>query len=303
MRIILSLLFLLFANSAPARLLKMNHAHDTVVGQIETVIVRPNETLPQIARRCDVGFFQLLQANPMVEPKELLPGMQLIVPSKVILPPVPKVGVVINLAEMRLYYFFPHSGLFYVFPVGIGMQGWNTPEGKLHIVEKIKHPVWHVPNSIYQFRKKNNDPVPRIVQPGPNNPLGHYAIRLSKQTYLIHGTNEPDSVGERSSAGCIHLYPEDIKQLFSVVSRGTPVRIINAPYLAGRQGKRIFASAQWPLSELRTAWKLQDKAVFSHFKAAQAVLPEIQAAPLFLNVLTTEHLGLPVALPISKNSR
>jgi L,D-transpeptidase ErfK/SrfK len=195
----------------------------------------------------------MVAANPQVNPKHLQPGTQLIIPTQFIIPHIPYRGIVINLGTMRLYYFPKGKNYFYTYPVGIGRKDWSTPLGILHIVEKIKNPVWYVPQSIYLYRQKEGDPVPKVVKPGPDNPLGQYALRLSKRTYLIHDTNDPASVGVRSSAGCIHLYPEDIKELFDLATIKEPVIIINQPYLVGWSADALYMEAHLPLEEQRSA--------------------------------------------------
>ena len=179
------------------------------------------------------------------------PGTVLIIPERVVLPPVPHVGIVINVAEKRLYYFRPQSHKVYVFPIGVGRADWETPLGRLRIYEKIKNPVWIVPESIMRYRKKHGDAINKIVQSGPDNPLGYYALRLSNHSYLIHGTNEPAGVGRRSSAGCIRLYSADIKSLFAMVKVKTPVLIINMPFkvVKDKSTDRIYMSFHEPFAE------------------------------------------------------
>ena len=171
--------------------------------------------------------------------------------NKYLLPHVSRDGIIINLATMRLYYFPQGKNYFYTYPVGVGRFNWSSPLGRLRIIQKIQNPVWVVPDSIFRYRQENGDPVPRVVPSGPNNPLGYYALRLSNPTYLVHGTNDPGSVGRRSSAGCIHLYQEDIKQLFSMVSVNTPVLIINEPYVVGLDEGKLYIEAHLPLKEQR----------------------------------------------------
>lgn len=220
-------------------------------GKVQFAQVKKDDNFVKIARRYDVGFYELVESNPEVNPRQPTPGTILIVPTEYLLPHVPRTGIVINLATMRLYYFPYHKNYFYTFPIGIGRRDWMSPLGVLHIIQKIKNPVWIVPDSIMKFRKKNGDPVPKVVQSGPMNPLGYYAMRLSESTYLIHGTNEPSSVGQRSSAGCIHLYPEDIKHLFSMIPVGERVLIINQPYIVGQVNQKLYIEAHLPLIEQR----------------------------------------------------
>ncbi len=224
-----------------------------VFGKIQVASVQPNDTFTDIARQYDVGYFELVEANPEVNPDKLVPGTVLIIPTQHVLPQVPHDGIIINLASMRLYFFPKGKNYFYTYPIGIGKEDWGTPLGVLRIIEKIKNPVWVVPKSVMTYRKEQGDPLPEMVPSGPDNPLGYFALRLSKPTYLIHGTNDDDSVGRRSSAGCIHLYPKDIEQLFRMTSINTRVLIINQPYVAGWGDGKLLIEAHLPLQEDREA--------------------------------------------------
>jgi L,D-transpeptidase ErfK/SrfK len=152
---------------------------------------------------------------------------------------------------MRLYYEPAGQNKIYIYPIGIGKEDWATPVGTLKIIEKTVDPKWVVPESIYKYRKSIGDEIPRVTMPGPDNPLGKYRLRLSKPTYLIHGTNEPESVGRRSSGGCIHLYNEDIDVLYHMVTVGTRVRIIDNPYKATVSDGKLYLEAHMPLLEDR----------------------------------------------------
>ncbi len=248
-RIIFTLLLLI--NVAFATRLPLPPKGDDLVGAIQFGQVKPGDTIATVAARYDVGFFELAEANPEVDPDHPLVGDELIIPSQYILPHVTREGIVINLATMRLYYFPKNASYFYTYPIGIGKENWNSPQGKLAVVQKIKNPVWVVPESIFKFRAEHGDPVPHVVPSGPSNPLGYFAMRLSNPTFLIHGTDDPTSVGRRSSAGCIHLYGDDIKELFGLTALNTPVLIINQSYLAGWHNGKVMISAHLPLAEQR----------------------------------------------------
>ena len=244
-------ILIFFINSVFSIRLPLPPSGDDLVGQIQFTAVHEGDTFSAIAERYGVGYYQLVEANPAVDPDQLQPGTILIVPTQYLLPPVPKNGIVINLAAMRLYYFPKGKNYFYTYPVGIGRFNWSTPLGRLRVIQKIKNPVWVVPNNILRYRRENGDPVSKIVPSGPDNPLGYYALRLSQPTYLIHGTNDLSSVGRRSSAGCIHLYPEDIKILFKMISVNIPVLIINRPYIVGQNDGKLYMEAHFPLKEDR----------------------------------------------------
>jgi L,D-transpeptidase ErfK/SrfK len=211
----------------------------TVIGSLQTYTVKHEESLVEIARKFDLGYQEIVDANPNFDP--FVPGKDAFiqVPTSWILPDVtPYEGVIINLSEMRLFYFFKlkSSTLVMTLPIGIGREGFNTPVGKFSIVEKTVNPSWYVPESI----QKEKPELPKVVPPGPDNPLGSHALRLSLGSVLIHGTNKPWGVGRRVSHGCIRLYPEDIPRLFKSVSKGTIVTIVQQPVKVGIKDKNVF---------------------------------------------------------------
>lgn len=231
----LTFLIIPSVNAAPYPYTKNN----TVVGFLKDYTVKNDESLIEIARKFKLGYNEIADANPDIDPFVPGNGTSVTIPSSWILPDVKTYeGVVINLSEMRLYYFFRkgNSNLVATFPVGIGSEGNDTPTGEFKIVEKIVKPSWHVPESI----RKEKPNLPAVVPPGPDNPLGSHALRLSLRNYLIHGTNRPWGVGRRASHGCIRLYPEDIPKLFRAVSKGTRVIIVNQPIKAGIKNNKVF---------------------------------------------------------------
>lgn len=206
-----------------------------VAGAVGYHTVRPKETLYDIARRFDVGIVELMESNPGVDPWMPRPGVELTLPTMYVLPPVPRDGIVINLSELRLFYFpGPHRVM--TFPIGIGKKGWETPTGDTMVVSKRPDPVWTPPESI----RLENPELPEFILPGPDNPLGKYALNLGWSGYLIHGTNKPYGVGRRSSHGCIRLYPEDIARLYDAVKEGERVTVINTPYKIGWQQDTLY---------------------------------------------------------------
>jgi L,D-transpeptidase ErfK/SrfK len=248
-RLICALITLICSVSAFALKFPLPAKGDDVIGALQFVQANPGEDFYNIARNNDVGLDELIEANPGITPNAVRAGTELIIPSRYVLPDVPRVGIVVNVAEMRLYYFPKGQSVVYTYPVGIGQLGWNTPLGKLHIAQKIKNPIWIVPESIMKFRKAHGDPVPKIVREGPDDPLGKFAMRLSNHRYLIHSTNEPDGVGQRSSAGCIRMFPENIASLFPMVPVGTPVNIIDEPFKIGQVNGAVVLEAHVPFKE------------------------------------------------------
>ncbi|MFZ8885866.1 MAG: L,D-transpeptidase family protein [Steroidobacteraceae bacterium] len=229
-----------------------------LVGAVQVTIARHEDTLPDLARRFNVGYEEIVRANPGVDPWLPGEGTRITLPTRFILPDAPRSGVVINLAAMRLFYFLPAGdgeGLDVItHPIGIGKVGWSTPEGKTKIISRVKDPTWTPPVSVRREHAKNGDPLPAKVPPGPDNPLGRHMMRFDWPSYLMHGTNKPYGVGMRVSHGCIRLYPEDIEALFDEIKVGTSVTVVNQPYLLGWQGDTLMVQAYGPLEDDERDW-------------------------------------------------
>ncbi len=212
---------------------------DNLIGMLRYYEVKENESLIEIARYFDLGYNEIVDANPSVDPFVPPPGKKIKIPTLWILPEKrPEKGIVVNLSEMRLYYFFKKDKkkLVMTFPVGIGDEGAETPPGVFKITEKIESPSWKVPESI----RKERPELPAVVPPGPDNPLGSHALRLSWSSILIHGTDKPWGIGRNVSHGCIRLYPEDIVKLFYKVRVNTTVYIVREPIKIGKKGRDIY---------------------------------------------------------------
>src|SRR3984893_14929181 len=218
-----------------------------IVGYVQKTVIGKDDTLPDIARRFDVGYEEMLLANPGVDP--WLPGVgrEVVVPTQFILPMAPHEGVVVNVAAMRIFYYPPHKKsdpqVVFTHPIGIGRVGWKTPEGTAKIVSRTKDPVWVVPKSVRDEHAEDGEKLPAVVPAGPDNPLGQYMFRLSWPSYLIHGTNKPYGVGMRSSHGCMRLYPEDIAVFYNLIPIGTKVTVVNQPYLFGSRDGAVHVQA------------------------------------------------------------
>lgn len=225
----------------------------SLVGEVEETHILSGETLLDVARRHDVGLDELEDANPGVDPWLPAVGQRIVIPSRYLLPRAPQDGIVVNLPERRLYYFPPSASQVHrvvmTYPVGIGTEGRVLPAVSTRIVEKKVDPPWVVPDSILAEHEAAGDPLPKVVPPGPGNPLGRHALRLGLPTYLIHGTDHPYGVGMRISHGCLRMYPEDIEELFARVAVGTSVRIVDQPYKAGWDGGALYLEAHPPLAE------------------------------------------------------
>lgn len=250
----LAFLPLLAVKAALAATYPLPPPGDALVGELQEARVKPGETLLDIARRYDVGLLQLEEANPGVDAWLPAVGQRVVIPSQYLLPDGPRRGIVVNLPELRLYYFPPagqgRARVVMTYPLGIGSEGRTVPVATTRITGKRVDPPWVVPASILAEHAAEGDPLPKVVPPGPDNPLGHYALRLGLPgSFLIHGTNHPYSVGMRISHGCLRMYPEDIAELYGKVPPRTPVRIIDAPYKAAWQGDVLYLEAHPPLAE------------------------------------------------------
>jgi L,D-transpeptidase ErfK/SrfK len=207
----------------------------SVVGSDESMQTVYEDTLPDIAHRYSLGYYEIIRANPGVDVWLPGAGTKLVLPGRRILPAGPRTGLVVNLPEHRLYYYpKPRKGeqpVVITYPVSIGKMDWRTPLGDTRVIAKIRHPAWYPPESIRKEHAENGDPLPKVVPPGPENPLGDFALRLAagKGEYMLHGTNNPTAVGMAVTHGCIRMYPEDVAALFALVPVGTPVRLVNEP--------------------------------------------------------------------------
>lgn len=210
--------------------------YPNLIGSMKSYTATSEDTLLDIARRFDLGFTELVAANPGVDPWLPGKGVALNLPDAHLLPRAPRQGVVLNLADQRLYIFRSDSGTVDTVPVGVGRDAWNTPIGGTKVVRKKANPAWYPPKSI-----RAEDPtLPSVVKAGPNNPLGAHAIYLGWSGYLLHGTNKPMGVGRRVSHGCVRLYPEDIKRYFSTIAIGTRVTVVDEPMKIGWFGGNLM---------------------------------------------------------------
>jgi len=237
------------AGTATAREFPLT-ADSQIIGANSKIIARYEDTFVSLARAHNLGFEELVQANPGVDPWLPGAGTELVLPTQFVLPNAPRSGIVINLPELRLYYYPDgDAGRVITHPISIGRMEWGTPLGVTQIQSKTVNPTWYPPQSIRDEHAADNRPLPAVVPPGPDNPLGEHALRLGLPGYLIHGTNKPSGVGMRVTHGCIRMFPEDIETLFATVPIGTPVRIVNQPIKLGRNGAEFYVEAHPPLEE------------------------------------------------------
>lgn len=210
-----------------------------VVGETGRHVISGEETLLELARRFDLGFVELLTANPGVDPWVPAPGTEIVLPTAHVLPRAERRGVVVNLGDQRLYLFAPDGSLRASYPIGLGYEGRETPVGVTAIVRRRARPTWRPPPSI---RAERPD-LPAAVPPGPDNPMGEYALDLGWPAYAIHGTNQPYAIGRRVTHGCIRLYPEDIARLFEQVEAGQRVEVVDQPVKFGWRNEELYVEA------------------------------------------------------------
>ena len=225
----------------------------SVIGEPQIVFTKAENTFSDLAREYGLGYDELVEANPDVDPWLPGEGTRVVLPTEYVLPDLPREGIVLNVASKRLYYFPPleegQPRSVMTYPIGIGRVGWQTPLGTSSVISKARDPSWYVPASVRQEHEALGDPLPAVVPPGPDNPLGRHVLKLDIPGYLIHGTNQPYGVGMRVSHGCVRLYPENIELLYDLIELGEKVTIINEPFLAGTRDGHIFFESHAPLED------------------------------------------------------
>jgi L,D-transpeptidase ErfK/SrfK len=276
-----------------------------IIGVVQKTQATKEDTLTDIARRFNVGYEEIVRANPGVDPWLPGEGKEIVIPSQFVLPNAPREGIVINAAAMRLFYYpkvkkgekqFVHT-----YPIGIGKVGWKTPEGATKIVRRQKDPVWRPTASIIkEHLKERGEKLEAVVKAGPDNPLGRHAFYLGWPTYMIHGTNKPAGVGLRSSHGCIRLYPEDIAALFESAPIGTPVRVVNQPFVFGWHDGALHIQAFDVLEDDPRDWK-KAQAKLLNKAMAERIQKELQARKEKIDwdavaKLSQDPRGIPVSV-------
>lgn len=287
-------------------LFEINSPEDEVVGELQVTKVMGEDTLPDIARRFNLGYEEIARANPGVDPWVPGEGREIVLPTQFVLPAAPHEGLVINLAQLRVFYYpkvkdgEPQTVITH--PIGIGKVGWQTPEGTTKVTAKRTNPTWFPPASVRKEHKEAGDPLPSKVPPGPDNPLGAYMMTLGWPSYLIHGTNKPYGVGLRSSHGCMRFYPEDIAELYGKIPVGTKVTVVNQPFVFGWHAGALYVQA-FPVMEddQREHPKAADKLLNAAISDEMWQKVKYHGAAIDLEVvngLMTQPRG--IALPVSK---
>lgn len=296
----LSLAASLLADPAMALELQLPPQGDDVVGQIQVVQAQYKDTFAELGELYNLGYTEMVAANPGVDPWLPGEGTDIVLPTRFILPPGPRDGIVINLAEYRLYYFPNGENVVHTYPLGIGREGWSSPIAITKITAKTPNPAWYPPQSIRDEHAADGDPLPKIVPPGPDNPLGPFKFNLGLPGYLIHGSNKQFGIGTRVSHGCFRMLNSDLLHLAGIVGVGTKVRIINEPYKFGMREGKLYLEVHAPLQgkEGKEASSLMDK----HASVANELLKYDQAKSSFhldweivRDIVATED-GLPVSI-------
>jgi L,D-transpeptidase ErfK/SrfK len=257
-RILFTLLFCAscLAATSQAETFQLASDSSSIIGELRETRSRHEDTLIDIAREFNLGYDQIVKANPSTNRWIPGDGSRILLPSKYLLPDAPRNGVVVNIAELRLYYFLPAQkgqlGSVVTFPVSIGRMDWKTPLGDTVVVRKDKDPAWYPPKSIKEEHARDGDPLPDMIPGGhPENPLGGFALRLGIPGYLIHGVDErkANGIGMRVTHGCMRMYPEDVARLFEIVPVKTRVTLVNQPIKVAQEGDKVYLQVVTPLHE------------------------------------------------------
>jgi L,D-transpeptidase ErfK/SrfK len=278
-----------------------------VVGTDEAVTTVYTDTLPELAHRYSLGYYEIIRANPGVDVWLPGAGKRVVLPGRRILPTGPREGIVVNLPEHRLYYYpKPRNAheqrVVITYPISIGKMDWRTPLGETRVIAKIRNPSWYPPESIRKEHAANGDPLPKVVPAGPDNPLGDFALRLAagEGEYMIHGTNNPTAVGMSVTHGCIRMYPEDVAALFPLVAVGTKVWLVNEPVKVAWVNGELLLEAHPPVDEegqsvepdLELLSKLLDQALGDstaaiHWDLARKTLQAADGIPTVVGLAAT----------------
>ncbi|EPA0074847.1 MULTISPECIES: L,D-transpeptidase LdtE [Enterobacter] len=285
-------------NSARAVDYPLPPAGSRLIGQNQTYTIQEGDNkLQAIARRFNTAAQLILETNNTIAPVNPAPGTVITIPSQMLLPDTPREGIVVNLAELRLYYFPPGENIVQVFPLGIGQLGLETPVTTTRVSQKIPNPTWTPTAGIRARSLAQGIKLPPVVPAGPNNPLGRFALRLGvgNGEYLIHGTSAPDSVGLRVSSGCMRMNAPDIKALFGQVRVGTRVQIINEPvkFAVEPDGKR-YIEVHRPLAQVEG--ENPQVAPISHSEDFATFVSQSGNDKALIDKALSRRAGIPVAV-------
>lgn len=285
------------AMSVQAEVFLLPPSGDDLVGAVVTVAAGPEDTLIDIAKAQGLGYDEIRAANPAVDSWMPREGTSVVLPKLYLLPMAPREGIVINVSEMRLYYYpKPKKGeaaTVEIYPVSVGRGDWNTPIVTTRISSKVVDPVWTPPKSIKAEHAADGDPLPNVVRAGPDNPLGKYALRMTLPSYLIHGTNKAFGIGMQVTHGCMRLYPEHIERLYKVVPVGTPVRIVNQRYKSGWHQGVLYLEVHPPLEGPHSEEERGKTPMVEALTSATKLVPSYPISWDRVGELDVEATGIP----------
>lgn len=296
---VVSLLSLLLAAplSLASSLYPLPPVEEGVVGEVMQTSARHEDTLVSIARQYRTGYEALRAANPEVDAWLPGEGTPVTLPTRHILPDAPRKGIVVNMAELRLYHYEndaagnPRVG---VYSVSIGRDGRETPQATTRVTRKAQNPTWYPPESIRRDHAARGNTLPKVVPPGPANPLGNHAIYLGLPSYLIHGTNNPLGLGMQVTNGCVRMYPEDIESIFERVPVGVQVSIVNQPVKAGWSDGVLYVEAHKPLEGEKADWESRVAQLREALMAAVSGRENVSISWEQAETALRESQGLPV---------
>jgi L,D-transpeptidase ErfK/SrfK len=271
-----------------------------LVGRTETILTSGQETMLDVARQYNLGYEEIRLANPDVEFWLLAEGTEVVLPRYYVLPRAKREGIVLNVPEMRIYYFpdkctDDENCEVLTFPVSIGRMDWQTPLGETRVTQKVPNPTWTPPESIREEAAMEGKILPAVMPAGPDNPMGAYALYLGLPGYRIHGTNRSSGIGMRATHGCVRMYPEDIEFLFEAIRVGALVQIVSQEIKLGWDGDTLFMEVHPPLEEeSRSVEELKQEALLELEKMS-VERPFKLVGKAFVNAFDQLD-GIPVAI-------
>ena len=280
-------------------------AHTDLVGSNSSTRISREETLIDIAARHRLGYNVIRSANPDIDAWLPDDGSKVILPFRVILPDAPRKGIVINVAEMRLYFYRrdeQQNHTVTVYPISVGRRDWATPLAETRVTLRVKHPPWYPPESIREEHAARGDILPKVVPAGPDNPLGDYLLALAVPSYFIHGTNKRFGIGMQVTHGCIRMYPEHIEELYNLVPINTPVSIVNQSYKIGWKDEKLFVEVHQPLEIEGVEQEGNRSGVVSKLTSIQQKLPDVLIDWGRVENALTQTTGMPVLVGIEPHT-
>lgn len=279
----------------------MPRSGNDIIGEVYTARAQPGDTLSSIGLRHGISLHEMMEANPKLGmDNHLRAGRRVVIPAQFILPKY-RQGIVINMAELRLYYFTPDGKYVMTFPVAMGRDQWRSPTVQTKVIAKEVDPTWHVPESIREYAAEHGKYWPEVVPPGPDNPLGPYALVLAKSGYLIHGNNASSSIGKFVSSGCVRMKNADIKSLFDQATVGTPVRIVHYPNKIGWFNGIVYQESQMPVA------LPEGQSEYNQVSLDAAIIQGLGGRPAYIDRKASQqtarqHLGIPEPIGSAVNA-